>query len=437
MKSKGILIANRGEISIRIARAAAELGIRSVAIYSEDDKSSLHTKMADDAILVPGFGAKAYLDTSAIILAAQEMGCDALHPGYGFLSERADFAEHCEASGITFIGPSIDHLKLFGDKGKARSAAIAANVPVLKGIDRGVTLSEAEKFFDSVDGAIIIKAVAGGGGRGTRIVEDRDTLESAFIRCQSEAEASFGVGDLYVEEFLARARHVEVQIIGDKAGNVVHLGERECSAQRRNQKVVEIAPAPNFPTALRDKILKSAVTFAQQQSYKSLGTFEFLVDGNEPDSQFVFIEANARLQVEHTVTEEVTGVDLVSSQIQVALGRSLSEIGLDAADISVARGYAIQARLNLETIKVDGSVMPSSGKLTAYDVPNGPGVRTDGFGYVGYETSTAFDSLLSKVIVHSKSRNFKEAATKAVRALSEFRLEGVRSNLSFLKNNLF
>lgn len=436
MKSKGILIANRGEISIRIARAAAELGIRSVAIYSEDDKASLHTKMADDAILVPGFGAKAYLDISAIISAAQEMGCDALHPGYGFLSERADFAEHCEASGITFIGPSIEHLKLFGDKGKARSAAIAADVPVLKGIDRGVTLSEAEKFFDSVDGAIIIKAVAGGGGRGTRIVEDRDTLESAFIRCQSEAEASFGVGDLYVEEFLARARHVEVQIIGDNAGNVVHLGERECSAQRRNQKVVEIAPAPNFPTALRDKILKSALTFAQLQSYKSLGTFEFLVDGNESDSQFVFIEANARLQVEHTVTEEVTGIDLVSSQIQVALGRSLSQIGLDAADISAPRGYAIQARLNLETIKADGSVMPSSGKLTAYDAPNGPGVRTDGFGYVGYETSTAFDSLLSKVIVHSKSRNFQEAAIKAVRALSEFRLEGVRSNLSFLKNIL-
>ena len=436
MKSNGILIANRGEISIRIARAAAELGIRSVAIYSEDDKASLHTKMADDAILVPGLGAKAYLDISAIILAAQEMGCDALHPGYGFLSERADFAERCEASGITFIGPSIEHLKLFGDKGKARSAAIAADVPVLKGIDRGVTLSEAEKFFDSVDGAIIIKAVAGGGGRGTRIVEDRDALESAFTRCQFEAEASFGVGDLYVEEFLARARHVEVQIIGDKAGNVIHLGERECSAQRRNQKVVEIAPAPNFPTALRDKILNSAVTFAQKQSYESLGTFEFLVDGNASDSRFVFIEANARLQVEHTVTEEVTGVDLVSSQIQVALGRSLSEIGLDAADISAPKGYAIQARLNLETIKADGSVMPSSGKLTAYDVPNGPGVRTDGFGYVGYETSTAFDSLLSKVIVHSKSKNFKEAATKAVRALSEFRLEGVRSNLSFLKNIL-
>ena len=436
MKSNGILIANRGEISIRIARAAAELGIRSVAIYSEDDKASLHTKMADDAILVPGSGAKAYLDISAIILAAQEMGCDALHPGYGFLSERADFAQRCEASGITFIGPSIEHLKLFGDKGKARSAAIAADVPVLKGIDRGVTLSEAEKFFDSVDGAIIIKAVAGGGGRGTKIVEDRDALESTFVRCQFEAEASFGVGDLYVEEFLARARHVEVQIIGDKAGNVIHLGERECSAQRRNQKVVEIAPAPNFQTALRDKILKSAVTFAQKQGYESLGTFEFLVDGNESDSQFVFIEANARLQVEHTVTEEVTGVDLVSSQIQVALGRSLSEIGLDAADISAPKGYAIQARLNLETIKADGSVIPSSGKLTAYDVPNGLGVRTDGFGYVGYETSTAFDSLLSKVIVHSKSRNFKEAATKAVRALSEFRLEGVRSNLSFLKNIL-
>ena len=436
MNSKGILIANRGEISIRIARAAAELGIRSVAIYSEDDKASLHTKMADDAILIPGSGAKAYLDKNAIILAAQEMGCDALHPGYGFLSERADFAEHCEASGITFVGPSIEHLKLFGDKGEARSAAIAAGVPVLQGIDRSVTLSEVEGFFDSVDGPIIIKALAGGGGRGTRIVENKDALENAFIRCQSEADAAFGVCDLYVEEFLPHARHIEVQIIGDQCGNVVHLGERECSAQRRNQKVVEIAPAPNFSITLRDKILNSAVTLAQQQSYKSLGTFEFLVDGNEPNSRFYFIEANARLQVEHTVTEEVTGIDLVSSQIQVALGHSLTEIGLDAAGSSVTKGYAIQARLNLETINADGSVMPSSGKLTAYDVPNGLGVRTDGFGYVGYETSTAFDSLLAKVIIHTKTTNFQEAASKAVRALSEFRLEGVRSNLSFLKNIL-
>ena len=436
MKSKGILIANRGEISIRIARAAAELGIRSVAVYSEDDKASLHTKMADDAILIPGLGAKAYLDISAIIQAAKEMDCDALHPGYGFLSERADLAESCEASGITFIGPSIEHLKLFGNKGEARSAAIAAGVPVLNGIDRGVTLDEAQKFFDSVNGPIIIKAVAGGGGRGTRIVENKDALENAFVRCQSEAEAAFGVGDLYVEEFLARARHIEAQIIGDHAGNVIHLGERECSAQRRNQKVVEIAPAPNFPRALRDKILNSAVTFAQQQSYKSLGTFEFLVNGNEPDSQFVFIEANARLQVEHTVTEEVTGIDLVSSQIQVALGRSLKQIGLDAPRSQVAQGFAIQARLNLETINTDGSVMPSSGVLTSYDLPNGMGVRTDGFGYVGYETSTAFDSLLAKVIVHTKTNNFHEAAAKAVRALSEFKLEGVRSNLSFLKNIL-
>ena len=404
MNSKGILIANRGEISIRIARAAAELGIRSIAIYSEDDKASLHTKMADDAILIPGSGAKAYLDKNAIILAAQEMGCDALHPGYGFLSERADFAEHCEASGITFIGPSIEHLKLFGDKGEARSAAIAAGVPVLRGIDRSVTLSEVEGFFDSVDGPIIIKALAGGGGRGTRIVENKDALENAFIRCQSEADAAFGVCDLYVEEFLPHARHIEVQIIGDQCGNVVHLGERECSAQRRNQKVVEIAPAPNFSITLRDKILNSAVTLAQQQSYKSLGTFEFLVDGNEPDSQFYFIEANARLQVEHTVTEEVTGIDLVSSQIQVALGHSLTEIGLDAAESSVTKGYAIQARLNLETINADGSVMPSSGKLTAYDVPNGLGVRTDGFGYVGYETSTAFDSLLAKAVSYTHLR---------------------------------
>ncbi|MDB2594302.1 ATP-grasp domain-containing protein [Porticoccaceae bacterium] len=444
MQSQGILIANRGEISIRIARAVADMGIRSVAVYSSDDQTSLHTKIANEAVQIPGLGAQAYLDIDQIIQAAKDSSCDAIHPGYGFLSERAELAASCAAAGITFIGPSEDHLKLFGDKGAARRAAVEAGVPVLKGTDYAVNLEQLNEFFDQVDGSIIIKAVAGGGGRGTRIVHNREDLEEAFARCQSEAKAAFGLGDVYVEEFLARARHIEVQILGDSMGNIVHLGERECSVQRRNQKVVEIAPAPNLSPSLRAKIINAAVNFAQQQNYMSLGTFEFLVDDcgsnnngsddHATDEQFVFIEANARLQVEHTVTEEVTGFDLVRSQIQVALGSSLAELGLDANSPVQMSGFAIQARINLETINSDGTVMPGSGTLARYEPPNGPGVRTDGFGYVGYNTSTAFDSLLAKVIVHERSAQFKDAARKTIRALSEFRLEGVRNNIPFVKN---
>ena len=444
MQSQGILIANRGEISIRIARAAADMGIRSVAVYSSDDQTSLHTKIANEAVQIPGLGAQAYLDIDQIIQAAKDSSCDAIHPGYGFLSERAELAASCATAGITFIGPSEDHLKLFGDKGAARRAAVEAGVPVLKGTDYAVNLEQLNEVFDQVDGSIIIKAVAGGGGRGTRIVHNREDLEEAFARCQSEAKAAFGLGDVYVEEFLARARHIEVQILGDSMGNIVHLGERECSVQRRNQKVVEIAPAPNLSASLRAKIINAAVNFAQQQNYMSLGTFEFLVDDcgsnnngsddHATDEQFVFIEANARLQVEHTVTEEVTGFDLVRSQIQVALGSSLAELGLDANSPVQMSGFAIQARINLETINSDGTVMPGFGTLARYEPPNGPGVRTDGFGYVGYNTSTAFDSLLAKVIVHERSAQFKDAARKTIRALSEFRLEGVRNNISFVKN---
>ena len=444
MQSQGILIANRGEISIRIARAAADMGIRSVAVYSSDDQTSLHTKIANEAELIPGLGAQAYLDIDQIIQAAKNSNCDAIHPGYGFLSERAELAASCAAAGITFIGPSEDHLKLFGDKGAARRAAIEAGVPVLRGTDHAVNLEQLTQFFDTVNGSIIIKAVAGGGGRGTRIVHNREDLEEAFARCQSEAKAAFGLGDVYVEEFLARARHIEVQILGDSMGNTVHFGERECSIQRSNQKVVEIAPAPNLSASLRDKIINAAVNFAQQQNYMSLGTFEFLVDDcgsnngssddRAMDEQFVFIEANARLQVEHTVTEEVTGFDLVRGQIQVALGSSLAELGLDANSPLQVSGFAIQARINLETINSDGTVMPGSGTLARYEPPNGPGVRTDGFGYVGYNTSTAFDSLLAKVIVHERSAQFEDAARKTIRALSEFHLEGVRNNISFVKN---
>ena len=429
MVFQGILIANRGEIAIRIARAAAELGIKSVAIYSEDDASSLHTKIADESFLLPGLGAAAYLNMEEVINAAKKSGCDAIHPGYGFLSEQASFAEKCAEAGLTFIGPKVEHLKLFGDKGAARAAAISAGVPVLKGIDKAVTLEEASAFFDEVEGGIIIKAVAGGGGRGTRSVTDKVDLEDAFSRCESEAKASFGIGDLYVEEFVEKARHVEIQILGDADGNVVHFGERECSAQRRNQKVVEIAPAPGLEKELVNDMVESATQFAKMEGYFSLGTFEFLVDVGSKEAKFVFIEANARLQVEHTVTEEVMGVDLVKSQIQIAMGSSISDLKLDDPSLREPSGFAIQSRVCLETIQKDGSILPSSGTLTAYEAPNGPGVRTDGFGYMGYQTSTAFDSLLAKVIVHSKSPSFGEAARKAERALSEFKIAGVKLSL--------
>ncbi|MEM6999918.1 MAG: carboxyl transferase domain-containing protein [Pseudomonadota bacterium] len=428
----GVLIANRGEIAIRIARAAQDLGLRTVAVYSADDALSLHTRVADEAVQLDGVGAAAYLNIAGVIAAAVEAGCDAIHPGYGFLSEQAAFADACAAANIKFMGPTAEHLTLFGDKARARQAAIDAEVPVLAGIDRAVSLAEAEAFFDEHPSGIIIKALAGGGGRGTRAVTDKGDLAEAFNRCQSEARATFGIEDVYVEVFLARARHVEVQILGDEQGNITHLGERECSAQRRNQKVVEIAPAPALDEELRQRIIDAAVRFANREGYQSLGTFEFLVNTGDGTPEFVFIEANARLQVEHTVTEEVTGVDLVQSQMLVAQGLTLADLGLDTP--VATRGYAIQARVNMETLKADGTVLPASGVLAAYEPPSGPGVRTDGFGYAGYQTSTAFDSLLAKVIVASRGPDFAAACAKTVRALAEFRIEGLSANTGFLMN---
>ena len=432
MSFNGILVANRGEIAIRISRAVQDLGIRAVAVHSEDDALSLHTQIADEKIQLDGVGAAAYLNMEGIIAAAQGSGCDAIHPGYGFLSEQEAFANLCADAGIKFIGPSAAHLSLFGDKARARAAAIAAGVPVMPGLDRAVTLSEAQEFFAQHPDGIMIKALAGGGGRGTRAVTDSEQLEALFHRCQSEAEAAFGIADVYVEAFMAKARHVEVQIIGDEHGAVSNLGERECSAQRRNQKLVEIAPAPALDSGLRDRMIDAATTLAKQEGYQSLGTFEFLVNSSATGPEFVFIEANARLQVEHTVTEAVTGFDLVQSQIQVAMGASLASLGLDKP--AIPRGFAVQARVNMETLNADGSVWPGSGTLSAYQPPSGPGVRVDGFGYVGYETSTAFDSLLAKVIVAHNAPDFSAVCAKTVRALSEFRIEGVNTNIDFLMN---
>ena len=440
MPIQRLLIANRGEIAIRIARAAADLGIGTVAVFSEDDEQCLHTRVADESSSLGGVGARAYLDFESILATAETMTCDAIHPGYGFLSERSEFAAACRERGITFVGPSEYHLALFGDKARARAAAVAADVPVLRGCEHAVSLEQVSTFFESLgsDGSMIIKAIAGGGGRGIRTVRSADELEEAYMRCQSEAQAAFGLADVYVEEFVEQARHVEIQILGDLHGGVAHLGERECSVQRRNQKVVELAPAPGLPDSLRLELIDAAVRFASKEGYTNLGTFEFLIDtsGQSRDSSFVFIEANARLQVEHTVTEEVTGVDLVQAQIRLADGDSLAELGLDDPQIAVPRGYAIQARVNMETIVADGSVRPNTGTLSVYEAPNGPGVRTDGFGYAGYKTSTAFDSLLAKVIVHSATADFSAAITRMRRALSEFRVGGVETNIPFLLNVL-
>ena len=434
MTIASLLVANRGEIAIRIIRAAADLGMRTVAVYSRDDAASLHTRVADQALALEGQGAAAYLDLERIMAAAKAGGCDAVHPGYGFLSEQAELARRCEEEGLLFVGPRAEHLALFGDKAKARQAAVDAGVPVVRGTPHAVDLEQARDFYRQLGdgGQMIIKALAGGGGRGTRAVHALAELDSAYERCRSEAKAAFGRADVYLEELVSRARHIEVQVLGDLHGDIAHLWERECSVQRRYQKVVEIAPAPNLTVELRDEIVAAALRLARDVGYTNLGTFEFLVDasGRAGAQAFAFIEANARLQVEHTVTEQVTGVDIVQSQLLLAQGATVEQLGL--VDPPSPRGYAIQCRVNMETLAPDGTIRPAGGRLSIYEAPNGPGVRTDGFGYAGYETSSAFDSLLAKVICHAPSRHFGDSIARSRRALEEFRIEGVRTNIPFL-----
>ncbi|MEE8400121.1 MAG: biotin carboxylase N-terminal domain-containing protein, partial [Desulfobacterales bacterium] len=355
-----LLVANRGEIAIRIIRAAAELSIPTVAVFPEDDAGSLHTGKAEEAVTLEGTGSAAYLDIEQIVTVAKESGCDAIHPGYGFLAENAGLARRCEEEGLTFIGPRVDTLELFGDKARARAAATAADVPIIRGLDHAVSLEEATAFFDKLgDGrGMMIKAVAGGGGRGSRVVESAEEVEAVYERCRAEAQVAFGNDDVYVEEFIQQARHIEVQILGDNHGAIAHLGERECSAQRYFQKIVEVAPAPGLSNDLRDQIIDAAMRCAASVGYSNAGTFEFLVDvsGNDNAQPFAFIEANARLQVEHTVTEEVTGVDIVKAQLRIAEGASIAELGLDNPRVSEPQGYAIQARVCMESIHEDGSI---------------------------------------------------------------------------------
>ncbi len=434
-----ILIANRGEIAIRIQRTAKELGISTVAIFPEDDSNAMHALSADEAVQLEGTGAAAYLDIEQVINTAKKTESDAVHPGYGFLAENGTFAAACAEAGLIFIGPGAETLALFGDKLKARELAEKTGVPVLPASDILTEAGTAKDFFESMQPEnMIIKAVAGGGGRGMRAIKSVDEIEDALARGASEAEAAFGSGDLYTELLVERALHIEVQIIGDGSGQVSHLGERDCSIQRRHQKLVEVAPSPQLPETLRDKIHDAAIRLAAAADYRSIGTFEFLVDGRELNDQssFYFIEANPRLQVEHTVTEEVTGIDLVRTQIELAEGRTLESLNLTPGSTPSPRGYAIQLRVNMEKLKKNGLALPRSGTLDSFEVPQGPGVRVDTFGYPGYRTNTHYDSLLAKVIVHNGGSEFRDAVGRARRALDEFVIEGLETNLGVLMNLL-
>ena len=434
MRITRLLIANRGEIAIRIARTAADLGIRTVGVFAEDDTTSLHRRHVDDARGLRGSGPRAYLDVEQLLAVARDAGCDAVHPGYGFLSEQAAFARRCTDTGLVFVGPRAETLALLGDKVAARALAARCGVPVPRGTDAAVSLDEARVFLAALgpDTAVVVKAVAGGGGRGLRVVRRPDELDDAWARCRSEAQAAFGDGALYVEELLPRVRHVEVQVIGDGTGAVIHLGERDCSLQRRHQKLVEVTPAPGLAADVRARLAAAAVRMAAEVRYANVGTFEFLVDAD----RLAFIEANPRLQVEHTVTEELAGVDLVAAQLGIAAGRSLAELGFRQEDVARPRGFALEVRVNCETLAADGSVRPSTGVLGVFDVPTGPGVRVDTAGYAGYRPGTSFDSLLAKVVVRNTANDFAGVVAKTCRALSEFRTDGVSTNLPFLRNLL-
>ncbi|MER6632124.1 carboxyl transferase domain-containing protein [Streptomyces sp. NPDC000987] len=422
MGSAALLVANRGEVAVRVLRAAAEAGLRTVAVYADGDDA--HARSADEAVRTSG-----YLDADALLAAARETGCDHLHPGYGFLSEDAGFARRCAEAGITFVGPSPEVLEVFGDKVRARALAVRAGVPVLPGSRGAAGPEEARELL--AGGPVMIKAVGGGGGRGMRVVRRPEELDEAWERCRSEARQGFGRAELYVERLLEGARHVEVQVVGDALGAVTHLWDRDCTAQRRHQKLIEIAPAPALPDGVREEILDSALRLARAARCTNLVTFEFLVG----DGAFHFIEANPRLQVEHTVTEEVTGVDLVAVQLRLAAGDTLADLGLAGPPVP-PRGFAVQARVNAEVTGADGSVRPSAGRITRFDVPTGPGVRVDTAVRAGCEVGVRYDPLLAKVIAHVPSGGVEAACARARRALGEFAVEGVRTGIPLLREVL-
>ena len=416
-----VLIANRGEIALRIIRACKEMGIRSVAVYSEADAESLHVQMADEAICIgPAAATDSYLKVSNIISAAEVTDVDAIHPGYGFLAENAHFAEICESCNITFIGPKPDLIRNMGDKAIARDTMKAAGVPITPGSD-GIlpTKEDAIELAREMGYPVLVKAVAGGGGKGMRVAHNDVSLAQGFMMASAEAESAFGNGDCFMEKYIESARHVEVQIIGDNHGNAVHLGERDCSIQRRHQKLVEESPCPSLNDEQRNELGAIAVRAAKAVSYNSAGTIEFLYD--ETEEKFYFMEMNTRIQVEHTVTEEVTDIDLMKEQIRVAAGEKLS---FTQDDVKV-RHHAIEFRINAEDPY--NNFIPSPGKVDAVHFPGGPGIRVDSHVYSGYTISPYYDSMIAKIIARGANR--EEALNRLHRALEEFTINGPHTSV--------
>ncbi|CUS77059.1 acetyl-CoA carboxylase, biotin carboxylase subunit [Candidatus Kryptonium thompsonii] len=419
---KKILIANRGEIALRIIRTCKELGIKTVAVYSEADRYSLHVRFADEAVCIgPGPSKDSYLNIPRIIAAAEITNAEAIHPGYGFLAENAMFAEICESSGIKFIGPTPDAIEAMGDKALAKETMRKAGVPVIPGSDGVVeTLEEAREIANEIGYPIMLKAAAGGGGKGMRMVNDESELENAWQTARAEAEAAFGNPAVYIEKFIERPRHIEIQILADEYGNVIHLGERDCSIQRRHQKLVEESPSPIVTPGLREAMGQAAVKGAKSVKYRNAGTIEFLVDKN---GNFYFMEMNTRIQVEHPVTEMVYGIDIVREQIRIAAGEKLN---IKQRQLK-PNGHAIECRINAEDSY--NGFRPSPGKITGLHFPGGFGIRVDSHIYQDYVVPPYYDSLIAKLIAHGRTRD--EAIARMLRALEEFVIEGIHTTIPF------
>lgn len=424
---KKVLIANRGEIAVRVIRACHELGIKTVAVFSKPDEDALHVKLASEAICIgPASSKESYLNIASVMSAAVATRADAIHPGYGFLSENSKFAEVCASCGITFIGPSVKNMKIMGDKARARRAADKAGIPTVPGDSKGyLVIEEALASAKEIGFPVLLKSCAGGGGRGMKIVNSEEEFAPAFETATREVEAAFGDGSLLVEKYLRRVRHVEAQIVGDRFQNVIHLGVRDCSMQRRYQKVIEESPSPGLPEHVRDGILESAVRVAKSVNYSSVGTVEFLADMEE--EKYYFIEMNTRLQVEHPVTELVTDTDLVKEQIRIAAGEPLS---WKQEDIKFS-GHAIEVRINAEDPR---TLMPSPGLISGYHPAGGHGVRVDSAIYSGYSVKPYYDSLIAKLITRAATR--EECINKMLVALDEFLIEGIRTNIPLHKKIL-
>ncbi len=419
---KKILIANRGEIALRIIRAAKELGIKTVAVYSEIDSVSLPTRFADESVCIgPPPARESYLNIPRIISAAEVTGADAIHPGYGFLAENAEFAEICASCKITFIGPTPEQIRAMGDKVLAKRTMEQAGVPVIPGSEGEITtLKEAKDFVHNIGLPVILKAAAGGGGKGMRIVRSIDELDAGFRLAQAEARAAFNDERIYIEKFIENPRHIEVQIIGDRHGNIVHLGERECSIQRRHQKLIEETPSPIVDDDLRKKLGEAAVAGARSIGYSSVGTIEFLLD---MDRNFYFMEMNTRVQVEHPVTEAVSGVDIVKEQIKIAAGE---RIGFKQKDINL-NGHAIECRINAEDPERD--FVPTPGLINFLHLPGGPGIRVDTHVYAGYKIPPFYDSIIAKIISYDKTRI--DTIRRLRRALEEIYIDGIKTTVPF------